>query len=402
MEFFIRKNSTLPILEINLIKDGRLDFNYIGTNLIGSTIYFSMKDIDTQIYKVVNGVCTYSVENESVYYQLTKRNTSTVGRFEGEFNITTSQGLVILPLRDRMYINIIDSFVDPEFCCVGGNIPFIPIPTLTPTPTPTPTPSTPMFMMDLSIDVTIMSGSVIANIVVTNNTPVIRDTTISFVKNLIFEDDRVVPIDVVITIPEGQTSVTKQIIIDEDYDKLTEDTNIEIPVIDVRGIDNRQVVITENRQIHYVAPVKPGKVTPTPTPTNTPTLTPTSTPVPTPTNTPTNTPIVVLPTVYYGKYSRQNFDVSDLNLLSIVETNNIVNNYLMYVAVNGYCYMLIPNTMQQPTIFRNSNEGCSGFIIPFVKVDEVTIIDSYGQNIIYYVYRSFVSTNANVDVWVCD
>jgi hypothetical protein len=277
-------------------------------------------------------------------------------------------------------------------------------PTVTPTSTPTPTPSTPMFVLDLSIDVTIISGSVIANIVVTNNTPVIRDTTISFVKTLMFEDDRVVPIDVVITIPEGQTSVTKQIIIDEDYDKLTEDTNIEVPVIDVHGIDNKQVIITENRQIHYVIPVKPGKIIPTPTPTSTPTPTntPTSTPIPTNTPTPTNTSVVVLPTVYYGKYLKQNFDVDDLNLLGTVETNDIVNNYLMYAAVNGYCYMLIPNTMQQPTIFRNSNDGCSGFIIPFVKVDEITIIDSHGQNIIYYVYRSFVSTKANVDVWICD
>jgi hypothetical protein len=397
MEFFIRKRATLPIIEVDIIKDGRLDYNH-KLSLSSATITFSMRDVDTGFYKVTNGVCTYSVENESVYYQLTKRNTSTVGRFEGEFNITTSQGLVILPLRDRMYINIIDSFVDPEFCCVGGNIPFIPIPTLT----PSPTPSTPMFIMDLSIDVTIMSGSVIANVVVTNNTPVIRDTTVSFVKNLVFEDDRTAPINIVVTIPEGQTSMTKQIIIDEDYDKLTEDTNIGSLVVDVYGVDNSQVVITELRQIHYMTPVKPGKVTPTPTPTNTPTSTPTSTPIPTNTPTPTSTSVVVLPTVYYGKYLKQNFDVDDLNLLGTIETNEIVNNYLMYAAVNGYCYMLIPNTMQQPTIFRNSNDGCSGFIIPFVKVDEITIIDSHGQNIIYYVYRTFVSTKANVDVWICD
>lgn len=279
-----------------------------------------------------------------------------------------------------------------------------PTPSVTPTVTPTPTPSMSIFEIDLTIDVTITSGSVIVNVVVTNNTPVIRDTTVSFVKNLVFEDDRIVPINITVLIPQGQTSITKQIIIDENYNELTEDTNIDIPVIDVQGIDNKQVVITETRQIHYEIPVKPGKVTPTPTPTptNTPTSTPTPTPTPTNTPTPTSTSTVVLPIVYYGKYLKQNFNVDDLNLLGTVETNDIVNNYLMYAAVNGYCYMLIPNTMQQPTIFRNSNDGCSGFIIPFVKVDEITIIDSHGQNIIYYVYRSFVSTKANVDVWVCD
>jgi hypothetical protein len=31
MEFFIRKNATLPVLEINLFKDGRLDYNYQNT-----------------------------------------------------------------------------------------------------------------------------------------------------------------------------------------------------------------------------------------------------------------------------------------------------------------------------------------------------------------------------------
>jgi hypothetical protein len=392
MEFFIRKNSTLPIIEIDLIKDGRLDFNYINSNLSGSTIYFSMKDIDTQVYKVLNGVCVVNQETNSVYYQFTKKNTLRTGRFICEFSFNNSQGVINLPLRDSLYVTILDSFSDSNFCCVGGNIPFIPI------------PSTPMFIMDLSIDVTIMSGSVIANVVVTNNTPVIRDTTVSFVKNLVFEDDRTVPINIVVTIPEGQTSMTKQIIIDEDYDKLTEDTNIGSLVVDVYGVDNSQVVITELRQIHYEVPVKPGKVTPTPTPTptNTPTPTPTSTPIPTNTPTPTSTSVVVLPTVYYGKYLKQNFDVDDLNLLGTIETNEIVNNYLMYAAVNGYCYMLIPNTMQQPTIFRNSNDGCGGFIIPFVKIDEITIIDSHGQNIIYYVYRSFVPTKANVDVWICD
>ena len=73
MEFFIRKNSTLPILEIDLIKDGRLDFNYINSNLNGSTIYFSMKDIDTQDYRVLNGVCTLDISTNAVYYTFTKK-----------------------------------------------------------------------------------------------------------------------------------------------------------------------------------------------------------------------------------------------------------------------------------------------------------------------------------------
>jgi len=142
MEFFIRKNSTLPILEINLIKDGRLDFNYIGTNLTGSTIYFSMKDIDTQIYKVVNGVCVLDQTTNSVYYQFTKKNTLNTGRYVCEFSFSDNNGILNLPLNDNIYVTILDSFSNSEFCCVGGGTVVIPTPTPTsgPTPTPTPTP----------------------------------------------------------------------------------------------------------------------------------------------------------------------------------------------------------------------------------------------------------------------
>ena len=73
MEFNIRKKATLPYLEVNLIKNGRLDFNYIETNLSGSTIYFYMKDVETEVYKIAKGVCVYSTENNSIYYQFTKK-----------------------------------------------------------------------------------------------------------------------------------------------------------------------------------------------------------------------------------------------------------------------------------------------------------------------------------------
>ena len=49
MEFYIRKKATLPILEINLNKDGKLDYNYNKTSLTGATITISMKDVETGI-----------------------------------------------------------------------------------------------------------------------------------------------------------------------------------------------------------------------------------------------------------------------------------------------------------------------------------------------------------------
>ena len=137
MEFFIRKKSTLPYLEIDLIKDGKLDYNYPYNNLTGSTIYFSMIDVDTGVYRIANALCSYSSERNSIYYQFTEKNTSKIGRFKGEFSIQTTQGTVILPLRDVLFISILESIVDSDFCCFPAPPPV----TLDPTPTPTPTPT---------------------------------------------------------------------------------------------------------------------------------------------------------------------------------------------------------------------------------------------------------------------
>jgi hypothetical protein len=117
MEFFIRKNATLPVLEINLLKDGRLDYNYKKTNLTGATITLSMVSVDTGFYKITNGVCVFSDTDKTISYQFTKKNTSKTGRYICEINVTTDQGTAILPLRDKIFVTVLDSFVDSDFCC---------------------------------------------------------------------------------------------------------------------------------------------------------------------------------------------------------------------------------------------------------------------------------------------
>lgn len=123
MEFFIRKNSTLPVLEVELIKDGRTDFNYTDSNLSGSTILFSMKDVDNQQYKVLNGTCIIDQTKNSIYYKFNKKNTIKTGRYVGEFSITNDQGKNILPIKENLYVNVLDSFSNSEFCCKGSTIP---------------------------------------------------------------------------------------------------------------------------------------------------------------------------------------------------------------------------------------------------------------------------------------
>lgn len=117
MEFYIRKKATLPMLEINLDKDGKLDYNYQKTSLTGASITISMKDVETGIYKITNGVCNYDSTNFTIKYQFTKRNTTYTGRYEVEFAVTNNQGTIVLPLRDKIFVTVLDSIVESDFCC---------------------------------------------------------------------------------------------------------------------------------------------------------------------------------------------------------------------------------------------------------------------------------------------
>ena len=90
MEFFIRKNATLPIIEVDIIKDGKLDYNYQKTQLSASTIYFSMKDVETGFYRITNGLCTFDTETYG------EQRTLYTADFPGNFPATTNvrQGTV--------------------------------------------------------------------------------------------------------------------------------------------------------------------------------------------------------------------------------------------------------------------------------------------------------------------
>ncbi len=123
MEFFVRKNSTLPVVEVSFIKDGRSDYNYYDTLLTSNTIYFSMIDVETGVYKVVNGLASYSEITKSITYQLTKKNTNKVGRYEIEITINNGSENIKLPLPQKLFLNITNSFSDADQCCKGKEPP---------------------------------------------------------------------------------------------------------------------------------------------------------------------------------------------------------------------------------------------------------------------------------------
>jgi hypothetical protein len=164
MEFFIKKNATLPLLKMAVVRDGRNDYNNMMDFIEQSSIFFSMVSVDTGIPKISTRPAGFvSVElldpnadpEYFVYYQFTPRDTNKVGRYQGQFLFRNDQGTMILPIREELYINVQESFIadDLEYtscyvvdfpCCIVDPIPAPTTTTtttidVTDTPTPTPT-----------------------------------------------------------------------------------------------------------------------------------------------------------------------------------------------------------------------------------------------------------------------
>ena len=157
MEFFIKKNASLPILKMQVVKDGRSSFNNMMDLVETSAIFFSMVDVETGVPKINNrpaGIVAKTMTNPNadpeyyVYYQFRTFDTRKVGRFEGQFIFLSDDGTLILPIREKLFINIQESFISDNlepgdgcyqtgFPCCGKSTSPIP-----PTPTPTVTTTT--------------------------------------------------------------------------------------------------------------------------------------------------------------------------------------------------------------------------------------------------------------------
>lgn len=106
---------------------------------------------------------------------------------------------------------------------------------------------------------------------------------------------------------------------------------------------------------------------------------------------------------YYGKSLNNALNLNVISGLTFTLGNTAINfSFNIPSLINGYIYILIPITFKQPTEFRNSNEGCKGFIIPMLSLGTIIIPDVNGFNVEYNVYRSFNKTASALDVWLCD
>ena len=88
MEWFIKKGATLPLLKVNVIKDGRSDYNRSMKFLSETDVFFSMVDTETNIPRITTrpaglmskiAPLTASTSDYYVYYQFTPFDTKKVG-----------------------------------------------------------------------------------------------------------------------------------------------------------------------------------------------------------------------------------------------------------------------------------------------------------------------------------
>ena len=117
MEFFIKQNTTLPIIKMDVVFDGRTDAgeNFYSV-LDNATLRFSMINESNGIPKV-SMKQAYIVAKDKrnpdapweyyIYYKWGSKDTNTKGRFLGQFLVVLESGELISPIRENLYINII-------------------------------------------------------------------------------------------------------------------------------------------------------------------------------------------------------------------------------------------------------------------------------------------------------
>ena len=117
-EFYINKDSTLPLLKMEWINDGRYDFNEFYELIQSSTITFSMKNIETGVIKIVNNsaiILPKEGYNEEYFicYKWTKKDTKMKGKYLGNFKIIFTSAdpsydnmELIVPIQEELIINI--------------------------------------------------------------------------------------------------------------------------------------------------------------------------------------------------------------------------------------------------------------------------------------------------------
>ena len=122
--FYIRQNSTLPTLRMELIEDGRHDFRKFYESVQNCTITFTMVNVDTKITKIAKAPCYIKLKEDDgcvdkyvICYDWKPRDTKEAGTFKGTFELTFGEiksdeteyptGNLNMPIREDLTIVIL-------------------------------------------------------------------------------------------------------------------------------------------------------------------------------------------------------------------------------------------------------------------------------------------------------
>lgn len=118
MDFHINKNSTLPLLKLDVINDGRNDMSKIYEMIQNSNIFFSMFELETGKKIIGKKPANCYIKNQDrdeyyIGYQFSEKETRTPGTYVGQFTIEflDGYGTLIMPIKDELYIHILDGSI---------------------------------------------------------------------------------------------------------------------------------------------------------------------------------------------------------------------------------------------------------------------------------------------------
>ena len=224
MEFFIKKNATLPLLKMQVVKDGRSDYNKMFDTIEDSAIFFSMIDVDTGIPRIntrpagfVNKVFLEpNAEPEYyIYYQFTGSDTKKTGRYEWQFLLRNDDGVLILPIREKLYINIQESFVadnlEYDSCYVTDFPCCVDVPTTTTTTLP------PVGNVNFILYASYVPGSININYLLSASENVPYNYSLEFTNTLGTITGDTITITTGVTMNTGNRLAQTEIILPEDY-----------------------------------------------------------------------------------------------------------------------------------------------------------------------------------------
>ena len=123
MDFYINKDSLLPILRMDLISDGRHSYNKFFELIENSTITFTMVNKETGVTKVANAPAFIKLREDGgcvdeyvICYKWRKHDVKEAGVYTGTFNIEFGEvkndeydypeGNLIMPIREELTIII--------------------------------------------------------------------------------------------------------------------------------------------------------------------------------------------------------------------------------------------------------------------------------------------------------